>query len=226
MPGAFLESSQVMLARMQPEQALGDYTRGSLKLDKAPADFAGEMLYRLTASVLRRRVVGDQQTLTVHVPATWLDHWKASRSPRALRLLGASWGPFWYRRRWAVRFQAVSVTCSFASYDTYPMADVQLPPEKFGCPVRWDDFSLGQIVNPGRFRAAADIGSVSRGREYASRQRLGQYLRSSLWRSGIEHYNGSFSMADAVSEMLNTLERLGIHTGGLVQLDTLERTER
>lgn len=179
---------------------LGSYTGGSLQLEQN----AHEALARLTACVLARRLVGDQQLLEVRHPATWWQHLKLSL-------------PQWVQKRWPVRYCVTRAKASFAKYDTYPEANIL--PAEYGKPVQvdiisWTGPSDGWGADcDGSHTATVRSTPVNPGRQFVGKIRLAAELA---------HLTGHREAGAIIA----TLERLGVNTSQLVPNYAIEEAHR
>jgi hypothetical protein len=83
-----------------------------------------DMLLGLTAEVLRDHIVNEIQTVTLEVPATWWQHFKADHRDR-----------FGFRRfikRFPIRRETWTKNITFDRYYDYPDASIALPEDQFG----------------------------------------------------------------------------------------------
>jgi hypothetical protein len=95
----------------------------------------GDRLLGLTAEVLRDHIVHEVQTVTLEVPATWWQHFKAEHS-----------NGFVIRRfikRFPIRWETWTKNVTFDRYYDYPDASIQLPEDHFG------KFIVHETVNQG-----------------------------------------------------------------------------
>ena len=202
-----------------PMLRLGDYTRGMTQIERA----ADEGLYKLTTYVLSRRLIGDEQYLEVKHPATWWQH---------LKLALPWWPGDLVRDRWPVRWAKARATVSFTKYDTYPGADIT--PKELGVPVQLDMYDFtGMSHQARRTDMVPVIGTtpVSRGREFVSQHELMFALSSLVERALIIKEPGYLpapghtvrsSPRNAVREVLDQLEAMGVNTSALVQRARLD----
>lgn len=136
----------VTLERMKVagRKHIGAFTMHSLELSRFQNDLADELIYALTAEVLAEKLPPASETSTTivrfDVPATWFQHLKQSLygwRRKSFRTRGLR---FWLERRFPVRYETltrrVTLTVSLERYRTYPKANIVLPPDRFGQPVR------------------------------------------------------------------------------------------
>lgn len=83
-----------------------------------------DMLLSLSAEVLRDHIVDEVQTVTLEVPATWWQHFKADHRDR----FGFRWLLRWRPIRWDTWTKEVR----FDRYYDYPDAGIALPEDHFG----------------------------------------------------------------------------------------------
>ena len=124
----YLHQLQTKVAQMAPQE-LGSYTAGSMKLEAVKRDAWG-MLMELRAKLLGAQVLSENQEFSIEYPATWWQHLKDEHAPA------------WFRRRWPVKMTRRVGVVNFSRYDTYPLADVPLPPDEFGHPVRVEMYRM------------------------------------------------------------------------------------
>lgn len=203
-----------------PMLRLGDYTRGMTQAEHRDLDRG---LYRLATYVLSRKLVGDEQYLEVKSPATWWQHAK-------LALPGWLGGAV--RDRWPVRWSTSRATVSFTKYDTYPGADVT--PKELGVPVQVDmyDFTaMGHEAQSVEMVPVIGTTPVSRGREFVSQQELTFALANLVERGLVMKEPGYLpapghtvraSPRNAIREVLEQLEVMGVNTSALVQRARLD----
>jgi hypothetical protein len=89
--------------------------------------------------VLTEQLAADTQRVTFEVPASWWQHWRATRRRR--------WR--WQQRRLLkhpIQYATVDRTVTVTRSRMYPEADVARPP--LGGPVYFDEVSFG---GPGRW---------------------------------------------------------------------------
>ena len=96
-------------------------------------DEAHGLLVRLVSEVLRERFVSEVQTAELRVPATWWDHFKVDHGHR--------WFMRRFVRRFPVKWTVWSKRVYFDLYNTYPNADVNLPPGPLGRPIIYETTS-------------------------------------------------------------------------------------
>jgi hypothetical protein len=82
------------------------------------------MLLGLTANVLRDHIVHEVQTVTLEVPATWWQHFKAEHSNGFIIRR--------FTKRFPIRWETWTRDVTFDRYYDYPDASIQLPEDQFG----------------------------------------------------------------------------------------------
>lgn len=124
----FLHQLQVGPVRRRMDLEFGSYTQGRTELTAERT--AQDMVLELRSAVLGAQVLSETQTFSVEYPASWWQHLKADHAPA------------WFTRRWPVKMTKRVGQVNFKRYDTYPLANVPLPPNEFGYPVRVEMFRL------------------------------------------------------------------------------------
>jgi hypothetical protein len=208
-----------------PAVRLGDYTASSLRAE--PGYGPDEAISRLSAYVLQRRLVGDEQYLEVKHPATWWQH---------LKLALPGWIGGAIRERRPVRWATARATVTFTKYDTYPRADII--PRELGAPVEVDVYEFTRMSHEAPSEDMVPvIGTtpVSRGREFVTQDYLAWELSRLVDRALIRKEPGYFpapghtvqsSPRNAVREVLEQLESMGVNTSALVQRARLDEAIR
>ncbi len=119
--------SEMAVARSE----LPNFVRDRAKLDVIADPLTDHLIFSLKSLVLAEKLVQEQQTVTLDIPASWWQHFKRD-----------SWlgrhRPQWMRKRWPVRFTTMRQTVRFERYRNYPDASIPLPPERFGRPVMYE----------------------------------------------------------------------------------------
>lgn len=225
-----MRSMRIAVARAASDEEsrhrIGSYTAGSMDAEtRRSADFWNDMVGVLTTQVLANRLVGDEQTLRVQIPATWWQHLKYSLPDRLKRWLGAERGPAWLRRHWKVRYQTASARVSFTKWHTYPKADVPVPsPEHFGYPVIWEEADFDPVVNESSWSASVDSGQVSMSRRYLTGNELGIYIASEIdKRTGFFYpQDKNLRPQDAARLVIQIFRDWGLNPDNLVQRGSIE----
>lgn len=211
----------VILERLRVKNAktaerLGSYSREQMKLDARSPSMTGidQMVYELTTEVLASKKVTDRRTFHFKQPATWWQHWKQDCAPQ------------WFRKRWPVRYSTEKIVVDFTSYDTYPRADITLPPGEFSYPVHRDVMwsqGGGYFLDSG----------VSREREYVPRAMLAYYLVDEVMPEFIpfplaftEDEPGNPDPRVVASAVINALERFGINPDQLVTQGAIDHRRK
>jgi hypothetical protein len=195
----------VKVSRTMPE--LGSFTSEKAHLE-AVQDRAGQMMMELRSGVLGARILSDRQDFGFEYPASWWQHFKRDKMPG------------WFTRRYPVRMRKLSASVDFTRYDTYPMADVPLPPDEFGYPV---------IVETFRWTGPGEIIEEVSGRprhRYVSHHALGFMIASELLERDVLPLSGREDVAPGVirqivSDTLATLKSYGVNPDQLVREDVL-----
>lgn len=201
----FLHQLQVGPARHHLDDNLGSYTAGRIKLTVEKT--AWDMVLELRSSVLGAQVLSDTQTFSIEYPASWWQHLKQDHAPA------------WFKKRWPVRFSSRSAQVNFSRYDTYPLADVPLPPNEFGYPVRVEMFRL--LGSPNDIHA----GKPGPPRfTYANRVDLASALFEESWSKLMAatrtNSDGPHPRV-AVEIFLDAMERFGINVNQLADENAL-----
>lgn len=83
-----------------------------------------DMILGLSAEVLRDHIVNEVQTVTLEVPASWWQHFKADHRDR--------FGFRWFVKRFPILWETWNKEVRFDRYYDYPDAAISLPEDKFG----------------------------------------------------------------------------------------------
>lgn len=203
----FLHQLRVGTIRRHLDKSrLGSYTAGRTKLEVERT--AWDMVLELSSAVLGAQVLSDTQSFSIEYPATWWQHLKQDHAPA------------WFTRRWPVKLARRAGQVSFARYDTYPLANIPLPPDEFGYPVRVEMFRL--------LGRADDIRAEEPGPPrfaYAGRVELAAYLFETafpvLMAATRAESDGPHPRI-AIEIFLDALERLGVNVGQLADKTALD----
>jgi hypothetical protein len=201
----YLHQLRTKIQRQAPER-LGSFTTSSMQLEAVRKDAWG-MLMELSASLLGAQVLSENQEFYIEYPASWWQHLKDEHAPA------------WFTRRWPVKMTRRVGVVNFTRYDTYPLADMPLPPDEFGYPVRVEIFRrVGEVPDlhegpPGPPRWV-----------YASRVELSSSLFDEafprLMAATRTNSDGPHPRV-AIEIILDTLERFGINTSQLADQSAL-----
>lgn len=121
---------------VQQSVNLGAFSSSTMEREQFEEDLWNRMTYRLSADILAERLPNvtesETQTFSIETPATWFQHLKQT-CYRWRRL-------DWLARRWPARLETVEKECTLTvnleRYRTYPEADIVLPPDRYGYPVK------------------------------------------------------------------------------------------
>lgn len=102
---------------------MGRFTQETLTFTTQEDPVRLELVAKLHAHVLAKEIHQGTDRHEVSHPATWWQHLKADHLPA------------WFRRRWPVRYRKIAVDFDYRILQTYPEADVPVPPH-FGKPHR------------------------------------------------------------------------------------------
>lgn len=83
-----------------------------------------DMILGLSAEVLRDHIVDEVQTVTLEVPASWWQHFKADHRDR--------FGFRWFVKRFPILLETWNKEVRFDRYYNYPDARISLPEDNFG----------------------------------------------------------------------------------------------
>jgi hypothetical protein len=121
----------------------------SMRLESWQDQVYGDLMYGLTAHVLAETLppveVTQTEVFTLETPVNWFEHLKLTCYRWRQHRKGRLSDPFcqvlaWLERRWPARLEATSRKCALTvnleRYRTYPKANIVLPPDKWGMPVR------------------------------------------------------------------------------------------
>jgi hypothetical protein len=198
-----LDQLPVKLNKVAPVR-LGSYAEGMTELKAIEHTVEGMML-QLRSSVLGARILSDRQDFSFEYPASWWQHFKRDKAPG------------WFTRRYPVRMTKRILSVDFTRYDTYPMADVPLPPDEFGYPVRVETFRL---IGP---RDVREEPSGEPRYRYVSQHALAFMIASEL-----TERTGSWDIAPGLirqvaGDTLALLKSYGVNPDQLVREDALNR---
>jgi hypothetical protein len=213
----FIEDRIVMEnLRVRDVQVLGSYSSATFRahaFEQYATEQIKQMAIEFQVQVLAQQRVTDKQVLRCRCPASWWQHLKWAHAPR------------WLLRRWPVVWTDHEAEVSFTQYDTYPRANVPLPPE-FGRPVTvntitWAMPPVGDGDSPCTvFRLD---GRVSPGRQLVSRKNLQLHLVSRVFGRLTGYMVQRPPPTDAViSAVLDELAGCGVDLDALIQQQDLE----
>jgi hypothetical protein len=188
----------VKVSRAMPQ--LGSFTSEKAHLEAVKNEAFGMML-ELRSAVLGAQILSDTQAVSIEYPATWWQHLKQDHAPA------------WFTRRWPVRMTRRVAEVNFTRYDTYPMADVPLPPDDFGYPVVIEMFRL---LGPSEARIEP---SGKPRYKYASHHALGFLIANDLLDNGEDAPPSQ--VRRVVLATLARLKHYGVNSDQLVREDVL-----
>jgi hypothetical protein len=192
---------QLVTSARKAVPQLGSFTDARTEL-RVVEDTVRGMMLELRSAVLAAQVLADRQDVAFEMPASWWQHLKRDRMPA------------WFTRRWPVRTRTLTASVDFTRYDTYPMADIALPPDEFGYPVRIEMFSLR--TEQASIRQAVPSGDPRY--KYASRQVLSFLITNNL-------IDDDPNLADVARRVVHAtfseLARYGVNPDQLVREDIL-----